>query len=59
MEKRSEIITTKTREVSCDGGHDYGHPMVYLHIGKEEKVICPYCSREFILADTAHIEGHA
>lgn len=41
----------KTREVSCDGGKEQlGHPKVYLHISKNNEVVCPYCSKKFILA---------
>ncbi len=40
----------ESRSVSCDGGiGSSGHPNVYLKIGNENKVICPYCSRVFIL----------
>lgn len=41
------IVTTPT--VSCDGGEKDGHPRVYLDVSKTGKVICPYCSRVFIL----------
>jgi uncharacterized Zn-finger protein len=53
-----EIINVKTRAVSCDGGEGvYGHPKVYLRIAGE-KIMCPYCSRLFVLepgvTDHAH-----
>jgi uncharacterized Zn-finger protein len=44
-----DIINVKTRAVSCDGGEGvYGHPKVYLRI-TGEKIMCPYCSRLFVL----------
>lgn len=44
---------TKTR-ISCDGGGGaLGHPLVYLTIGPEGWVECPYCDKRFVLADGA------
>ncbi len=50
----------KTLEVSgdqaaCDGGAGdgagaLGHPAVYLKLGAEGRVRCPYCDREFVRA---------
>ncbi len=49
MNKTTDIIETKNSVVKCDGGEGaLGHPAVYLNLGKEEKVVCPYCSRCFI-----------
>ena len=50
----------ESRSVSCDGGiGSSGHPNVYLYIGNENQVICPYCSRVFILnKGVADGEGH-
>ncbi len=49
----TEIIQTKTRTVSCDGGNGaYGHPKVFLRISPdlpEQQIMCPYCSRLFVL----------
>ena len=43
-------VVVESRSVSCDGGMGLsGHPNVYLNIGNENQVICPYCSRVFIL----------
>ena len=43
-----------TATVGCDGGGgDTGHNMVYLKIGDEGGIVCPYCSRHFVLADDA------
>ena len=44
-----EPIETKNTVIRCDGGGGpLGHPVIYLNLGKEEKVICPYCSRCFV-----------
>ena len=44
----TEIV--KTKKVSCNGGGGVlGHPKIYLDIGKENQIICPYCSKTFIL----------
>jgi len=54
----TEIIVAKSREVACDGGDGaYGHPKVYLKILGQE-VVCPYCSRKFVLAAGAGDLSH-
>lgn len=38
--------------VSCDGcgsNANTGHPLIYLNLGDEGKIECPYCSCVFIL----------
>jgi uncharacterized Zn-finger protein len=51
-----EIIEVTTTRVSCDGiGGALGHPRVYLEMGDETSVECPYCDRRFVLKDGA---GH-
>jgi len=51
----TETIEVETDTAGCDGGGGpLGHPMVYLKIppakGSEEgSVVCPYCSRHFVL----------
>lgn len=46
-----ETLRVDTNVVSCDGGPNpaLGHPMVYLNMGKDGVVDCPYCDRRFIL----------
>jgi uncharacterized Zn-finger protein len=46
--------------VGCDGGGGaLGHPLVYLRIESDGQVICPYCSRRFVLAEAARpAHGH-
>lgn len=49
MAKPFEVITVYQKRVSCDGGKGaLGHPRVFLTIGHEGKVTCPYCSRDFV-----------
>jgi uncharacterized Zn-finger protein len=55
----TEIIHVDSRVVACDGGDGaLGHPRVFLRI-PEDDVMCPYCSRLYVLnpgADDSH--GH-
>ncbi len=45
-------IIVKTSAVNCDGGGGAAsHPNVYLNMGSEGQVVCPYCSRSFVLAE--------
>lgn len=44
-----ETIRVDSRDVACDGGNgSLGHPRVFLHISGE-RVVCPYCSRLYVL----------
>jgi uncharacterized Zn-finger protein len=53
-----ETILVSSRTVGCDGGDGpLGHPMVYLKIGEEGSVVCPYCSRHFVLAADASADA--
>jgi uncharacterized Zn-finger protein len=47
----TEVVDTAT--VACGGGGALGHPKVYLNIGSDGQVACPYCSRRYVLAETA------
>ena len=43
------VILTNEARVACNGGGDsLGHPQVWINIGTDGKVICPYCSRIFV-----------
>ncbi|MBI2707840.1 MAG: zinc-finger domain-containing protein [Proteobacteria bacterium] len=45
----SEILETKNMVVKCNGGGGVlGHPVVFLNLGTEGKVVCPYCSKCFV-----------
>jgi uncharacterized Zn-finger protein len=49
-----EQVTVRTKRVSCDGvGGALGHPRVYMEMGEENFVECPYCDRKFVLAQGA------
>lgn len=51
----TEVIHVDGRTVACDGGGGaLGHPRVYLRIAAQQ-VMCPYCSRLYILNEGA---GH-
>lgn len=53
-----EFIQVTSRTVGCDGGGGaLGHPLVYLHIEPSGAVVCPYCSRRFVLAAGAAPAG--
>lgn len=45
-----ETIVVETEVVACDGDGPLGHPRVYLNLGEAGEVVCPYCSRRFVLA---------
>ena len=55
----TEIIHVNDRTVACDGGDGaLGHPRVFLYIEKNS-VLCPYCSRLYVLNEGAgHASGH-
>jgi uncharacterized Zn-finger protein len=45
-----ETIETDEATVACDGGDEpLGHPRVFLNMGDEGWVECPYCDRRFVL----------
>ncbi len=51
----TEIIHVNDRTVACDGGDGaLGHPRVFLRIVTQQ-VMCPYCSRLYVLNEGA---GH-
>jgi uncharacterized Zn-finger protein len=44
-----ETIYINETVAACDGGDEpLGHPRVFLSLGPEGKVECPYCSRLFV-----------
>ncbi len=48
--EQPETLMTDTRKVSCDGGGGaLGHPRVWYEMGDEDRVVCKYCDRQFIL----------
>ena len=53
----TEILHVDERTVPCDGGPRgnggaLGHPRVFLHID-DAQVLCPYCSRLYVLNEGA------
>lgn len=54
MAPADEIIQVDERSVACDGGGGpLGHPRVYLNMGDDNEIVCPYCSRHFVLKEGA------
>ena len=60
MTEPFETIETDRPVVACDGGvGPLGHPRVYLNIGPQGWIECPYCSRRYVLkADAAAGGSH-
>lgn len=49
MTEPAELMCVDSNEVACDGGDPVlGHPNVYLRIGSDGYVDCPYCGRRFV-----------
>ncbi|MEM8754712.1 MAG: zinc-finger domain-containing protein [Pseudomonadota bacterium] len=49
-----ETEEVETTRVPCDGGEGaLGHPRVWLSIGEEGFVECPYCDKKFVLKSGA------
>jgi uncharacterized Zn-finger protein len=49
-----ETITVTTPTFSCDGGGGaLGHPRVFLKLGEENAIDCPYCGRRYVAAEAA------
>ena len=43
------VIVTNQSRVACNGGGGaLGHPQVWLTLGTDGKVTCPYCSCAFV-----------
>ena len=46
-------IKTETRKFTCDGlikegmHPSEGHPKVYLNMGDDNEMVCPYCSEKY------------
>ena len=48
----ASVITTikvdaDVKEVACDVGDSFGHPLVYLPFGNKDTVVCYYCGQRF------------
>jgi uncharacterized Zn-finger protein len=45
-----ETEEVEVTRVACDGGEGaLGHPLVWLSIGEQGFVDCPYCDKKFVL----------
>jgi uncharacterized Zn-finger protein len=44
-----ETILIDEPVVACDGDGPLGHPRVYLNLGDQPAIDCPYCGRRFVL----------
>ncbi|ANK81615.1 MAG: hypothetical protein TEF_13035 [Rhizobiales bacterium NRL2] len=45
----AETVKIDKRRVACDGGGGaLGHPTVYLEMGRNDRIDCPYCGRHFV-----------
>ena len=42
------FVPSAQSQVACDGGGVFGHPKIYLTFGISERIVCPYCSRQFL-----------
>ena len=58
--KTKDTVVVEASAVACEGeGGPLGHPRVYLRIGPKREIVCPYCSRRFVLAEGASADaGH-
>ncbi|AUG54585.1 MULTISPECIES: zinc-finger domain-containing protein [Thalassospira] len=56
--KITEEIKVGSLNIACDGGKGHlGHPTVYLNLEEKGEVVCPYCSKKYILDKTlAHAD---
>ncbi|MGC6452299.1 MAG: zinc-finger domain-containing protein [Candidatus Puniceispirillaceae bacterium] len=46
-----ETIAVAGPRVACDGGGGpLGHPRVWLTLGTDGEITCPYCSRRYVKA---------
>ena len=50
-----ETEEVETTRIACDGGEGALGPRVWLSIGEEGFVECPYCDKKFVLKEGA---GH-
>ena len=48
--EKKELQEVSSSKVICDGGGGtLGHPKIYLDMGQETEITCPYCSKLFVL----------
>ena len=45
-----ETLHVNSKKISCEGGSTIsGHPLVYLDMGEDDSITCPYCSKFFTI----------
>jgi uncharacterized Zn-finger protein len=66
-----EVITVDSTKIACDGvnyksienkqSNASKHPLVYLNMGKEDFIVCPYCSKYFTTKTLTnlHVGSHS
>lgn len=59
LTRDENAIPTSDQRVRCNGGGgSLGHPQVWLTLGTDGEITCPYCSRRYVMvgadSDTAH-----
>lgn len=55
----AETLEIDSTEFPCDGdGGALGHPRVFLRIGDDGTIDCPYCGRHYVLSQTGTVGGH-
>jgi uncharacterized Zn-finger protein len=48
-----DTVVVESRVIACDGDPGpLGHPRVWLRIA-DRQIVCPYCSRVFVLREGA------
>lgn len=56
--KNHDVLVTNSKKVACDGSSPASkHPLVYLYMGENDFVVCPYCSKHFSLSKTIKISN--
>jgi len=54
-----QIVEVDSDVVSCDGGGGaLGHPKVWLNLGEDGVVDCPYCDCRFVLRSRVAAPSH-
>ena len=55
----NQSTEVETDEVACDGGGgSAGHPKVFLNLGADGRIDCPYCGHRFSRKRGAPGHGH-
>jgi len=53
-----ETIEVQSTQIACDGDVETSaHPRVFLQIKDSGQVVCPYCSKTYVLAEGASDSG--